>query len=179
MKIAIAGDAGSGKSSVAKLVAQKLGYSHYSIGDFMREIAAKRGISILELSRAAEKDETIDAELDDMQINLGKFEDNFVIDSRLGWHFVPDALKIFLKTDEKVSAERIFSDKRGEEHENTTAKETLENIKKRKESEIKRYREYYKLNPYELEHYDLIIDTTDMTIEKTAGKILEFIEKNK
>ena len=89
MIITISGIAGSGKSTVAKLLAKKLNYKHYSIGDFMRQIAKERKLTLLELSKQAEKDNSIDKELDKKQIELGKTKDNFVIDSRLGFHFCP------------------------------------------------------------------------------------------
>lgn len=171
MIITIAGDAGSGKSSVAELVAEKLKFRHYSVGDFMREIARKRKISLLALSKLAEKDRSIDEELDDIQIELGKYEDHFVLDSRLGWHFVPKSFKVFLKVNEKEAAKRIFEHKRKEEEENKTVEETLQNIKDRKNSEILRYRKYYKINPYNNKNYDLIVDTTKLTPEESAEKI--------
>ena len=177
MIIALAGDAGSGKSTVARLVAKKLGYKHYSVGDFMREIARKRGKTLLQISKLAESDSTIDEELDDMQITLGKEEDNFILDSRLGWHFIPKAFKVFLKVDMKEAAQRIFNDKRHAESENETLAATLANIKKRKSSELKRYKEYYKLNPYDDKHYNLIIDTTGSTSQITADKLLEAVNK--
>ncbi len=72
MIITISGIAGSGKSTVAKLLAKRLGYRHYSIGDFMREMAKERKVSLLELSKEAEKGHSIDKELDEKQRELGK-----------------------------------------------------------------------------------------------------------
>ncbi len=178
MIITIAGEAGSGKSTVASLVADKLKYKHYSVGDLMRQIARKRKLTLLEVSRLAEKSRDIDEELDDMQAGLGKNEDNLVFDSRLGWHFIPDSFKVFLKVDPPEGARRIYSDsKRKGEEINRNLKETLENIKKRKASELKRYHEYYDLNPYDPKHYDLVIDTTNSIPEKTAEKILASFRK--
>jgi len=171
MIITIAGDAGSGKSSVAELVAEKLNFRHYSVGDFMREIARKRKISLLALSKLAEKDRSIDEELDDMQTELGRDEDHFVLDSRLGWHFVPKSFKVFLKVDINEGAKRIFKARRKGEKENKTLKETVENIKKRRESELQRYKQYYNLNPYDNKNYDLVIDTTKLIPGEIAEKI--------
>ena len=56
MIITISGIAGSGKSTVAKLLAKKLNYNHYSIGEFMRDIAKEKNTSLLELSNLAETD---------------------------------------------------------------------------------------------------------------------------
>jgi len=179
MIITISGDAGAGKSTVAELVAKKLKFRHYSVGDFMRILARKRKLTLLQVSELAEKDRTIDEELDDMQIELGKFEDHFVLDSRLGFHFVPKSFKVFLKVDVNEAARRIFNHKRRLEEENKTVQATLENINKRKKSELHRYEKYYNLNPYDKKNYDLVIDTTKNVAEQTADEIILAVKKNK
>ncbi len=177
MIITVSGDPGSGKSSVSRLLAKKLGFRHYSVGDLMRTIAKKRGISLLDISRKAEKNRSIDIELDKMQTDLGKKQDNFIIDSRLGFHFIPHSVKVFLEVRDEVAAERIFKDLKRDERENTSLEKTLENIKRRKKSERLRYKNYYSLDCYNKKQYDLILDTTHLSIEQVVEKILEFLEK--
>ncbi len=179
MKITLSGALGSGKSTVAKLVAQKLDLNHYSTGDFMREIALKRKVTLLELGKLAETDPSVDKELDQRQISLGKEEDNFIIDARLGWHFIPDSIKVFLNVADREAARRIFAEKRKDEKYNITLKATLKNIKQREESEIKRYQQYYGINYFDLKNYDLVIDTTKLTAEKVAEKIIKFVRKKR
>ncbi len=174
MRITIAGSAGSGKSTASKLLAKKLGYKHYSMGDFQREIAEEKGISLLELSKLEEKDKSLDEEVDQRQIELGRKEDNFVIDSRLGFHFIPNSVKIFLDADFEERAKRILADKIRKEH-NVNLKSTKEHMKTRKASEKKRYKEYYDLDPYDNSNYDLVVDTTSITSEEVVEKILEFV----
>ncbi|MBI2580932.1 nucleoside monophosphate kinase [Candidatus Woesearchaeota archaeon] len=184
MIITISGVPGSGKSTVAKLVAKKLGFRHNSAGDFMREIAEKRGVSLLELGRIAEKDRSIDRELDRRTIQLGKNEDNFVIDSRLAYHFIPQSFRVFLMVEEGAAAKRVFSDIKSKktgrkvEKESTTPEATLAAIKKRRKSEELRYRKYYGLNPYDEKQYDLVIDTTKSNPEEIAKKIVEAVKKS-
>lgn len=179
MIITISGDAGSGKSTVAELVAKKLKFRHYSVGDFMRQVAKKRKLTLLQVSRLAETDRSIDEELDDMQTELGKNEEHFVLDSRLGWHFIPNSFKVFLKVDIREAARRIFNDsKRESVEENRTIEAAEENIRKRKASELERYRKYYKLNPYEEKNYDLIIDTTKLAPEEVAERIVKVAAKH-
>ena len=179
MIITISGALGSGKSTVAKILVQKFNLKHYSTGDFMREIAAKRGITLLELSKLAETDRSIDKELDNYQIQLGKYEDNFIIDARLGWHFIPNSIKIFLDVTDEEAAKRIFKEGRTDEKYNTDLNATLENIKNRRASEIKRYLDYYNLNYYDHNNYDLVVDTTEIPAEEVAEKIIKFIEEKK
>jgi len=176
MIITISGIAGSGKSTVAKLLAKKLNYKHYSIGDFMREIAKERNVTLLELSRQAEEDRSIDKELDKKQIELGKEQDNFVIDSRLGFHFIKNSIKVFLNVNLNEAAKRIFKEKR--EHEQyKDVQESIEKIKTRISSEDKRYRGYYKVDYHNRDNYDIIIDTTEIKPEEVVEDILKKINQ--
>ena len=88
MIVSISGRPGSGKSAVAKRVAEALEMGHVSAGDFMRELAAEQGMTILEFSRTAEDRETIDREIDARTVRFAEETDDFVIDARLGWHFI-------------------------------------------------------------------------------------------
>lgn len=176
MIVTVSGAPGSGKSSVSKLLAKRLGLKHYSVGDFMRTLAKKRGLSILEFSQNAEQNRSIDDELDSMQIELGKREDNFVIDSRLGFHFIPKSVKIFLDVQEGDAARRIFNHLRKEEKENTTPERTLENIQRRKASERLRYQKYYGLDCYDKKQYDLVLDTTPLSVEQVTNRIIQFLK---
>jgi CMP/dCMP kinase len=171
MIITISGKAGSGKSTVAKLVAKKLKLKHYSIGDLMRKLAKEKKISLIKLSKLAEKDKSIDLELDKKQIELRE-QDNFVIDGRLTAYFIPYAdLKVFLDCNDKVRAERILKDKRGEEKSNSI-KDLITKIKQREQSERKRYKNLYKIDYQEKKLYNMVIDTTDLGIKEVVEKII-------
>jgi len=172
----MSGEAGSGKSSVATYVAEKLDLTHYSNGDFMRSMAKERGITILELNKLSEEDKTIDKELDDRQIKLGKEKDNFIIDSRLGFHFIPNSFKVLLKADLKVRAERIFGDKRSEEH-NESLEDTQNKIEQRQSSEKARYRELYGVDYMDDSNYDLVLNTTEMSIEKVGETVIKAVKE--
>ncbi len=172
MIITISGKAGSGKSTVAKEVAKKLGLKHYSIGDLMRKLAKEKKMPLNELSRLAEKDISIDMELDKKTIGL-RGEDNFVIDGRLTAYFLPYAdLKIFLDCEDRVRAERILKDKRSDEK-SKSLKELVKKIRQREQSERKRYNKLYKIDYRDEKLYNLIIDTTKLSIKKVVDKIIK------
>lgn len=176
MIVTISGRPGSGKSAVASKVATELGFRHVSAGDFMREMADERGMSILELSRSAEDGDSIDREIDARTVRLGEGSDDFVMDARLGWHFLPDSLKIFLEVRPEIAARRIYGAARGTEHENVGLEETLRAIEARSASETRRYQDYYGIAYADHAHYDLVIDTSELTVTEVAKTILDHID---
>ena len=180
--ITIAGKLGSGKSTTARLVAEKLGYPHHSGGDFMRAMATKRGMTLKELSELAEKDETVDTEIDQVQKEFIEGNDSFVIDSRLGWFFAPDSFKVFLNIPDDIAAARVFADwqKAAENRMSDTSviPKTLEDAKislsNRLASERERYLKYYKIvNHEDFSHFDLVVDTEKNDPETVANLIVE------
>jgi predicted cytidylate kinase len=172
MIITISGKAGSGKSTVAKQLAEKLNLKHYSIGDLMRQLAKDKNISLAKLGKLAEKDETIDKELDDKQIEL-RNKDNFVIDGRLTAFFIPTAdIKVFLNCDDKVRSERILKGGRKDES-SKDINEVIKKIKEREESERKRYEKYYNVDFYDEKLYNLIVDTTHIDVDEVVRQIID------
>ena len=177
MIITISGKAGSGKSTVAKQLAKKLGLKHYSIGDIMRQVAKEKNMSLNELSKLAEKDKTIDLMLDKKQIEL-RDKDDFVIDGRLTAYFLPYAeLKVFLDCKDKVRAERILKDNRNDEK-SKSIKELIKKIRQREQSERKRYNKIYNVDYYNKKLYNLIIDTTNLSIKEVVEKIMNAVKKD-
>jgi len=178
--ITISGKLGSGKSTTAKMVANILGYKHYSTGDFMREIATKRNISLAELSKIAENDSVIDKELDDKNIEIGN-KDSVVLDSRLGFYFIPNSFKVFLELDEDTASKRILEDRLVNPNRHTEANGSFNNTESikekiilRLESEKKRYFDLYNIKDHtDHNYFDLIINTRDVQVEEVSRIIIE------
>lgn len=176
MIITISGDLGSGKSTVARALAEKFKLKHYSAGDFMREMAKERGISLLELSKMAEEDPSIDKEIDERTKKLAAEEDDFVIDSRIAYHFIPKAIKIHMKVDAEEAAKRVS--KRGQEgEEKASIEETKKRLLKRAKSEAERYKKYYGIDVNDESKYDLVFDTTHTKTQEGIDAILEWTEE--
>ena len=175
MRIVISGTPGSGKSTAARLLAERLGYRHFSMGDFQREIAREKGITINELSKLEEKDDRIDRMVDERQRELGKKEDDLVIDSRLGVKFIPHAdFRIFLDCKMDERARRIYGHKRSDEAGDIDS--VKEKMSQREKSEEKRFRDYYGFDYKDKRHYNVCIDTTELKEGEVVDKILEKIQ---
>lgn len=178
--ITIAGKLGSGKSTAAKIVASILGYTHYSTGDFFRSIAQERGVSTVELNKLAETDMSIDKEADDRNIKIGEM-DNIVLDSRLGFYFIPDSFKVFLELDRDIAAERILKDKKNNlnRYNETsdlfdTKEQIMNSITKRLIMEKNRYKEIYGIEDNTAHsNFDLIINTKDIPADEVSKIVVE------
>ncbi len=180
MIITIAGRAGSGKSTVAKMLAKELGYTHYSTGDIVRAMAKERGITLEELMKLSEKTPDFDKHIDAYQKELGKKEDNFVLDGRLGWYFIPHSKKIFLEVSPEVAAKRIFKDKLDGKRNEQAIQDIHEALicsKERDARDAERYKKIYGFLWDEPKNFDLVIDTSIPTAEEIVKKIKENIIK--
>lgn len=174
MIISISGTPGSGKTTLAKFLAKKLKLKLYLVGEMVRKIAEKKGISIFELDKAAVNESRIDREIDRIHSKL-KNKDNFVIDSRIAFHFFPNSLKIFLFCKPEIAAKRIFKSRRPEEKMNF--KQTLQEIRQRNKIDRLRYKKYYHVDIDNLANYDLTIDTSKMKMNEMNNAVLKAVKK--
>jgi cytidylate kinase len=175
--ISICGNSGSGKDTVGKELARRLGYKFYSVGGIRREMARKRGMTIQEFNKLGEQEEFTDKEPDQYQEELGKKEDDFVIVGRTSAHFIPHSFKVFLRVEPDEAAMRIFSDRDREHERYESLEDARDTIRKRDGSDEKRYRKYYGINPYDEKGYDLVIDTTNITAMEVVEQILSALRK--
>ena len=117
-----------------------------------------------------EKDRSYDQKLDDMLAEYDNKSGNYIFDSRMSWHFVPSAVSFYLKAAPEVAAKRVFDACRSDEC-YCDCDETYKRLKLRRDSEIKRYKEYYGQDITDMSNYDHVIDTTNLTPEQVAEEI--------
>mgnify|MGYP001582568055 FL=1 len=183
MIITISGFPGSGKSTVAKILEKKLGLKRYYMGGLRREAARKKGITLEELNKLGETDPSTDKIVDDLLFKLGKTEDNFIAEGRTAFYFIPNSIKFFLDIDLKEGARRTFEEKKkGSDRNETitkTVEEELELHKERIENDRRRYKKYYGFDCYDTSKYDFVIDTTNLSPEEVAEKMMKLIKNFK
>ncbi len=175
-KISLAGDLGSGKSTVAKILIERLGAEYYSTGAIVRKIAEKHGMSVVELNVYMETHPEIDHEIDDGLKELSDSDKFLIIDSRMAWHFTKGTFKVYLSCDPETSALRIMNANRVGEH-SATLEETVKDTKMRRESEKKRYMLQYGVDIKNLMNYSLVIDTAHASPEEIAECLIGEFEK--
>lgn len=176
MKITISGYPGAGKTTVGQLLADRLGYKFYSVGDLRGKMAMDRGMTIDELNKLGEKEFWTDDLADQWQKKIGQTEDNFVIEGRLSFYFIPDSVKIFLTIDATEAAQRVFKNQRPDEKPASSVAEMKKLIADRLEADRKRYQEYYGLDPSAKENFDVVLDTTNLTVEQIVQELLKRIK---
>jgi predicted cytidylate kinase len=173
MIITISGSVGSGKDDVAGIIAKRLNYKIYSVGNLRREIAAKEGKTIDQFNKEGEQGRDTDKLVDDATAELGKTENNFILVGRLGYFLIPHSFRVFLDVDDYVGAQRVLNAKRASEP-YKTPEEAAEGIRQRNESDAKRYKKFYGIKDHlSKSNFDICINTTDLTQEEVAAKILE------
>ena len=177
-RISLAGDLGSGKSTVAKALSVKYGATIVSGGFIQRSLASKMGLTIEEFNKKMETDRSYDKELDDLLHSYDEIKGSFIFDSRMSWYFVPSATSFYLKTAPEVAAKRVFDAARDDEL-FACVEDAYKSLASRRESEAKRYKEYYGQDITDMTNYDHVIDTTDLTPEEvvTAIERMYFVGK--
>ncbi|MFO7792848.1 MAG: cytidylate kinase family protein [Candidatus Saliniplasma sp.] len=167
--ITISGLPGSGTSTTAKSLGEKTGMKIISSGEIFRRLAREKGYTLEEFGDVAEQNKQIDIELDKRIVEEAK--PGSIIEGRLSGHMLSrsqkDAFKVWITADIDTRIKRIA------EREDMGIKRTRKLVKKREESERKRYRDYYDIDILDKEIYDIVIDSTDNLPDEVVSKIID------
>ncbi|MFT4326290.1 MAG: cytidylate kinase family protein [Candidatus Woesearchaeota archaeon] len=181
MIITLCGPPGSGKDTIAAILEEKTGFPIMSMGNLRRAAAKKKGMTIEAFNAWSEKNpKEGDIFFDDFQKQYAKEHDNFIMVSRMGWYFMPHALKVFIDVSLDEGARRIFEQKQKSNARNeqmvSSVTEQIALNKQRIASDKARYMKLYGTNPYDKRHFNLIIDSSKSSADKIASKIVKIVK---
>lgn len=171
MIISISGLHGTGKSTIAKLIAKHLGIVYYSTGQAFRDLAKEKNMSLEEFTNYVEVHPDIDKVLDKKVVNMAK-KGNIIIDSQLSGYILKSIanFRIHLTCPLELRVKRMS------ERDQTSFKEKLKETSLREKSELERFKKLYDIDLSDKnsinELFDLIINTENFSIEEVLDKIL-------
>ena len=175
MLITISGLPGSGKTTVARLVAEALQLEHVYAGDIFRRQAEAAGLSLQEYQRRAETDHSIDRALDAKMRERAR-GGHAVLEGRLAAFMAEEAgmraFRVFLDASEGVRADRIAGREGGD------APVRRQETQDREASDARRYREIYGFDYHDPKRYDLVLRTDGRDPEDVAAEIVERARRN-
>lgn len=167
--ITVGGMAGTGTSTLSRILADRLGLPYVYTGRLFREEAARRGLTLEEFNALTQQDDAIDRAIDDRQVEL-LHAGGLILEGRMaGWlahrHGVP-ACKVWVICDDDVRIGRIAHRDGGD------VEEQRERTRRREASELDRYQRYYDADIRDPDGYDVVLDSTATLPEDLADRVI-------
>lgn len=170
MRITISGPPGSGTTTVAKKLSEKLGYPVISAGEVFRKLAKEHGMSLEEFSKYAESNPEIDNLIDKKQREEALKYENVIVEGRLSGWMVPANLKVWIYCDREIRVQRIAR------RENKPVEVVRRETELREELEKRRYIKFYGINIEDRSLYHLMINSARFNADQIAEIILKTVE---
>ncbi len=166
----ISGPPGSGKSTVAKELQEKLGLEVHSAGDIFRKMAKESHMTLEEFGHVAERSWDIDIELDKRMLDLIRARGDAIFEGRMTGYLCYlndiEALKVHITAPPEVRLRRVM---RREAKDKDTV---LREMREREMSEQKRYKSIYGYSLDDLQIFDLTIDSSRQKPAEIVDAIL-------
>ena len=172
--ITISGTPGCGKSTVGRLLSEKIELKYVYSGDIFRKTAKKYNMPLEKFSSYCETHQEVDKELDDYQLEILR-NGNVIVEGRIaGWIAYRNnisALKVILDADIETRARRIVNRESGD------VEKRKQEMLNREKSEAFRYKKYYNIDLKDTYIYDLVIDSADKTPDEIVDLITQKIKR--
>jgi CMP/dCMP kinase len=167
--LTIGGYPGTGTTTACRALEKHLGLTHVYAGQIFREQAAKMGMTLEQFGAYAEAHPEIDQALDARQAEILRGPP-VILEGRLSGFLafrdkVP-AFKVWFTCDPYVRARRLV------EREGGDADAKMAEMRRREDSERRRYLQFYGYDVHDLSVYDLVLDTTELTRDSVVDAVL-------
>jgi len=173
--IVISGVPGAGSSTIAKLLAKKLGLKHFSLGDASKEFGqgkeTEKAISYLQSESGRSR--SFHEKMDEHQREIAK-SGNVVIDAKLGIRMLKGMtdFSVWLECPVQTRAERVAK------RDSVPVDVALKTIKTKEEIEKKTWKDIYGFDYFDQEgEAKLVIETGNKTPEEIVNIIIEGMKR--
>jgi predicted cytidylate kinase len=174
IRVTISGSVGSGKSTIGNLLSKELNTEFISVGNLSRKRALLMGMDIDQFQLYLKKHPQLDKEMDIFIANEMNSKTNFILDYRLGYHFIENSFNILLKVSPEIALNRI-SDRQNsdEKYFQLTDEERILKMANRNKSMRDRFFELYNTDFLNEGNYQLVIQTDLLKPTDIVKQIIE------
>ncbi|HUY01312.1 MAG TPA: AAA family ATPase [Candidatus Deferrimicrobium sp.] len=173
MIITISGFHGTGKSTIARKLAEELKYGYIAAGQLFRQMAKDSQMNLEEFSEYIETHPEIDQEIDQKTSQEAK-KGNMVLDGLLVAWKTKDIsdIHILLTAAEEIRVKRIA------QREKRPFKEVKKETLYREKSELDRFKKIYNIDLNDYSIYDVVLNTGLWTEESVIRIIITVIKEH-
>ncbi|MBR9678176.1 MAG: AAA family ATPase [Nanoarchaeota archaeon] len=173
LTITVSGLAGSGKTTIAQILAKETGLEYVTAGKLFRDKAKQEGMTLEKFS--ATRNPKVDLELDKKMLELAR-KGGVVLDGRItSWTAGTHAqVRIYIKGDEQEIAVRVAK------RDNKPFKQALRDVKRRNKTDVKTYKKIYGVNAQDQSIYHYVLDNSFPTyaeIKKLSLLLSKILKK--
>jgi cytidylate kinase len=171
---------GVGRSTVALFLAETLENTvHLSQGSLFRDMGEEHGMNVAEFDHYAETHPEIDKKVDEKMLEKTlealKNQENVVVEGNLMACFAHGDVNILVDASDEVRGKRVYKKHRKGDRKYEDAQDALEELKRREESDRKRYEKLYGITPQDHQKkFHFVVDNTD-GLEKTFEQLIKKI----
>jgi cytidylate kinase len=172
MIITVSGRTGSGKDTLGKELAKKLGYQ--VISPTFKDLAAKEGVSLMEFQKKAMADPNIDKKFDAiLREQVAATKGKCVVTTWLGPWMIDADLRVYVSVEDNVRAERVAK------RDGMTVAEAKKHLVARDKQNHERYLKVYGIDIFDISKFDIKLDSGKMNPEQLADEVIKFAKKKK